>query len=68
MSKQTESKGPSFQGEPDLATLRELIRYIGKTPAVTWTGRGGAKERILELIRTHDTDSNPTASEQKRDA
>jgi hypothetical protein len=34
----------------DHATLANLIKHIDKTPAVTWTGRGGVKERILELM------------------
>lgn len=39
-----------FRGEPDVATLLELIRAIDKSPAVTWTGPGGIKGRILHLI------------------
>lgn len=42
-----------FRGEPDVATLRELVRAIDKSPAVTWTGPGGIKGRILELIKNH---------------
>lgn len=39
-----------FRGEPDLATLEELVRAIDRSPAVTWTGPGGIKGRILQLI------------------
>lgn len=46
-------KKPEFRGAPDLETLQELIRFIDKTPAVTWTGKGGVKERILEVIEKH---------------
>lgn len=42
-----------FRGEPDLATVRELIRAIDKSPAVTWTGPGGIKGRLLQLIENH---------------
>lgn len=57
MSKSTAKKqGTEFRGVPDLETLREVIRYIDKTTAVTWTGQGGVKERIEAVIREHDTD------------
>jgi len=57
MSKNTaEQQGPQFRGEPDLGTLREVIRYIDRTTAVTWTGKGGVKERLEAVIREHDTD------------
>ena len=57
MSKSTAKKqGPEFRGQPDLKTLREVIRYIDKTTAVTWTGQGGVKERLEAVIREHDTD------------
>lgn len=46
-AKNTELK---FRGEADLATLRELLRAVDRSPAVTWTGNGGVKERILRLI------------------
>ena len=42
-----------FRGEPDLATLEELIRAIDRSPAITWTGPGGIKGRILKLIEDH---------------
>jgi len=56
MSKNAANRGPQFRGEPDLETLREVIRYIDKTTAVTWTGPGGVKERLEAVIREHDTD------------
>jgi len=34
----------------DKRTLQELIKFIDKSPAVTWTGNGGVKERVLSLI------------------
>lgn len=34
----------------DKATLQELIKIIDKTPAVTWVGKGGVKDRIQALI------------------
>jgi len=56
MSKSTAKKqGPEFRGQPDLKTLREVIRYIDKTTAVTWTGQGGVKERLEAVLREHDT-------------
>jgi len=58
---------PQFRGEPDLATLRELVRLIDRTPAVTWTGQGGVKGRILAVIAQHDTETDPEGSEQQRD-
>lgn len=36
-------------------TLRELIKLIDKTPAVTWVGKGGVKERIQQLIEDSET-------------
>ena len=57
MSKSTAKKqGPEFRGQPDLETLREVIRYIDRTTAVTWTGQGGVKERLEAVLREHDTD------------
>lgn len=44
-----------FRGEPDLATLRELVRALDRSPAVTWSGPGGIKGRILALIEDHET-------------
>jgi len=57
MGKNTAKRqAPQFRGEPDLETLREVIRYIDKTTAVTWTGQGGVKERLEAVLREHDTD------------
>lgn len=57
MSKSTaKQQGPQFRGVPDLDTLREVILYIDKTTAVTWTGPGGVKERLEAVLREHDTD------------
>lgn len=42
-----------FRGEPDIATLQELIRAIDRSPAVTWTGPGGIKGRLEQLIEDH---------------
>lgn len=39
-----------FQGKADLATLKQLVKAVDKSPATTWGGTGGAKERILKLI------------------
>lgn len=38
----------------DKATLQELIKIIDKTPAVTWVGKGGVKDRIQLLIEESD--------------
>lgn len=67
MANRSFKRGPQFRGIPDIATLREFLRYIDSTPAVTWTGTGGVKERALELISEHDTEAAESASEQHRE-
>jgi hypothetical protein len=42
----------------DQVTLANLIKHIDKTPAVTWTGKGGVKERILELMEAPTTEGD----------
>lgn len=34
----------------DHATIREIIRIIDESPAVTWVGKGGVRERLEELM------------------
>lgn len=34
----------------DQDTLEWVIRFIDKSPAVTWSGKGGAKERLLAEV------------------
>lgn len=40
----------------DIETLKELIRFIDKSPAVTWVGKGGVKDRIEKLIQEQEQD------------
>ncbi len=40
----------------DKATLKELIRIIDRSPAVTWVGKGGVKDRIESLIEEDEND------------
>lgn len=58
MNDSPKKTAPTFRGEPDITTLRELMRFIDRTPAVTWTGKGGVKERIEALVleNTKETD------------
>lgn len=51
---EVERRQLDFRGEPDIATLRELIRAIDDSPAVTWTGPGGVKGRLEQLIEDHE--------------
>jgi len=57
-------KKPEFKGKPDLETLQQLIRFIDKTPAVTWTGQGGVKSRILEVIEEHTPKEEESTDER----
>lgn len=38
------------QQKLDIPTIKHILKMIDKSPAVTWTGKGGVRERILELI------------------
>lgn len=42
----------------DRDTLVNLVKHIDKTPAVTWTGKGGVKERILLLIEASNEEED----------
>lgn len=42
----------------DAVTLRNLIKHIDKSPAVTWVGKGGVKERIEALIEANLVEEN----------
>ena len=53
-----------FRGEPDLATLQELVRAIDRSPAVTWTGPGGIKGRLLKLIEDHSTEATEGSDQE----
>lgn len=40
----------------DSETLLNLIDHIDRSPAVTWTGKGGVKGRIQIILETLDKD------------
>ena len=35
--------------------VRDAVKLIDQSPAVTWTGIGGAKERLLNLVKDVET-------------
>lgn len=42
----------------DSETIRHIIRVIDKSPAVTWVGKGGVKERLEQLLEESENSPN----------